>query len=51
MIVVLQLGENEEVLYSLDEATGFVEENIPDEFFDHSASDLRYLLAELRKQQ
>uniref|UniRef100_A0A6P6Y5K4 Integral membrane protein GPR155-like n=1 Tax=Dermatophagoides pteronyssinus TaxID=6956 RepID=A0A6P6Y5K4_DERPT len=44
-------GENDELLYSLDEQIDFVEEDLPPEFFEHTASDLKHLLAELRRQR
>ncbi|OTF71218.1 hypothetical protein BLA29_004028, partial [Euroglyphus maynei] len=44
-------GENDELLYSLDEQIDFVEEDFPPEFFEHTTSDLKHLLAELRRQR
>lgn len=48
---VVPLGENQEIFYSYgDSLSEFVDHELPDDFFQHTVSDLRYILKQVQRQ-
>lgn len=48
---VVTLGEHQEIFYSFEDSLNqFVDQDLPDDFFEHTVSDLRYILHQVRRQ-